>query len=179
MKRNSGKVEIIKILGELGEKLPKFPDGRIDFSKSNVAPVITVFVKYGDKILLLKRSDKVSTYKGKWNTVAGYLDEIKPIEEKVLEELREELGVGEESILSIHIADLFEFKDSRIEKTWIVTPVLVELEKEPEITLDWEHTDYTWIHPDELKNFDTVPNLDKSLERALAVRESDEDHDED
>ncbi|MBO8183616.1 MAG: NUDIX domain-containing protein [Archaeoglobus sp.] len=173
MKRNSGKVEITKILRELGEKLPKFPDGRIDYSKSDIAPVITVFVKYRDKILLLKRSDKVSTYKGKWNTVAGYLDEIRPIEEKVLEELGEELGIGEENILSIRIADPFEFKDSRIGKTWIVTPVLIELGKEPEITLDWEHTDYTWIHPDELKNFDTVPNLDKSLERALAVREND------
>ena len=51
--------------------------------------MIICFVRYNDEILLLKRSDKVWTYKGKWNVVAGYLDEIKPLREKALEELRE------------------------------------------------------------------------------------------
>ena len=157
---------LAEILMDLSKKLPKFPDGRINYSKSDVAPVITVFVKYKNEILLLKRSEKVSTYKGKWNTVAGYLDEIKPIEEKVLEELREELVINKENILSMHVTGHFEFKDLKIGKTWIVTPVLVEI-REPKIALNWEHTDYAWILPEELKNFDTVPNLDKSLEKAL------------
>jgi len=162
--------KIEDVLKEFAETFPKFPDGRIDYSRSNVALVITVFVRYKDTILLLKRSDRVSTYKGKWNTVAGYLDEIRPVEEKVLEELREELGIGKEDILSIYLADSFEFNDSNIGKTWIVTPVLVELSKKPEIRLDWEHTDFKWILPEELKNFDTVPNLDLSFEKAMEAR---------
>lgn len=159
---------LMEILMDLSKKLPRFPDGRLDYSKSDIAPVITVFIKYKDKILLLKRSEKVSTYRGKWNTVAGYIDEIKPLEKKVLEELREELGIERGNILSMHIAGHFEFADPKIGKTWIVTPVLVEI-REPKIALDWEHTEYVWIRPEELKNFDTVPNLDKSLEKALEV----------
>lgn len=159
--------KILKTIEEFAKKLPKFPDGRIDYSNSDTAPVITVFVKYKDKILLMKRSNKVRTYKGKWNTVAGYLDEVKPIEEKAFEEIREELGVAKDNILSLHIGELCEFADSEINKHWIICPVLVKLKNEPEIRLDWEHTEYKWIKPEELKEFDIVSNLDKSLENAF------------
>jgi ADP-ribose pyrophosphatase YjhB (NUDIX family) len=156
--------EILKIIKRFDEKLPKFPDGRINYSNSDAAPVITVFVKYDDKILLMKRSDKVSTYRGKWNPVAGYLDESKPIREKVLEEMREEIGVKENSIESIRIGKSYELTDTEINKTWITFPVLVELKNKPDIKLDWEHTEYRWIKPEELKNFDTIPKLVKSWE---------------
>ena len=102
-----------------------------------------------------------------WNTVAGYLDEVKPVREKVFEEMREEVGVGEESISSIHFGRPCRFTDERMGKTWIVYPVLVELKEKPEIRLDWEHTGYTWIKPEELKDFDAVPNLDRSLGNIL------------
>jgi 8-oxo-dGTP pyrophosphatase MutT (NUDIX family) len=152
---------------ELSKKLPKFPDGRIDYSNSDIAPVVTVFVKYQDEILLLKRSNRVRTYQGKWNAVAGYLDEIKPIKQVVLKELEEETGLGEEEIEKISHGRPYRFKDASINKTWIVHPVIVELKEKPEITLDWEHTDYRWVRMDELSHFDTVPNLVKSLEVVL------------
>ncbi|HDD36375.1 MAG TPA: hypothetical protein ENF50_02775, partial [Archaeoglobus veneficus] len=87
--------KVFEMLNEVSKKLPKLSDGRIDYSNSDVAPVVTVFVRYNNEILLLKRSNKVRTYKGKWNTVAGYIDEFKPLKEKILEELREEIGVDE------------------------------------------------------------------------------------
>jgi isopentenyldiphosphate isomerase len=158
---------ILDIVQYFEKKLPKFPDGRIDYSSSETAPVITVFVSYGNKILLLKRSDRVSTYRGKWNTVAGYLDEMKPVKEKVLEELGEEVGIEERDISSIKIGDPYEFRDEKIGKTWIVAPVLVKLKKTPEIKLDWEHTDFVWIEPEDICRYDTVPNLDKSLMKVL------------
>jgi len=158
---------ILEIVEGFSLRLPKFPDGRIDYSLSDVAPIVTVFVRYRDKILLLKRSDKVGTYRGKWNTVAGYLDDAKPVREKALEELREEIGVREEDISSMRFGEMLEFQDERIGRTWIVNPVLVELKKKPEIKLDWEHIEYKWIKPDELKNFDVTFNLDKSLHALL------------
>ncbi|RLI72296.1 hypothetical protein DRO97_09015 [Archaeoglobales archaeon] len=156
--------EILEVVEKLGKNLPKFPDGRINYSNSDVAPVITIFIKYNDEILLLKRSDKVRTYKGKWNTVAGYLDELKSIKEKVLEELREEVGIMEDVVSSIKFGKSYKFVDEEINKTWIVFPVLVELKEKVEVKLDWEHTEFKWIKKEELGNFDIVPNLDKSLE---------------
>jgi len=159
--------EILKFVEELGKKLPKFPDGRIDYSKSDIAPVITVFLMHGGEILIMKRSDKVRTYQGKWNTVAGYLDEIKPLEEKVFEEIEEETGIKREAVQSIKTGKTYRFSDGKINKTWIIQPVLVTLKERPEIKLDWEHTEFKWIKKEDIDKFDTVPNLKKSLDNIL------------
>jgi len=157
----------LRLIEELGKKLPKFPDGRINYSNAHTAPVISVFVRFDGKILLLKRSDKVSTYKGKWNAVGGYLDEIKPIRKKILGEVKEELGIGEDNIMSIRLGRSYEFNDKEIGKTWIVHPVLVELKERQDIKLDWEHTECRWIEADEIKNFDTVPQTERSWKNLL------------
>lgn len=160
--------KILNTIKKFAEKLPKFQDGRIDYSNSSIAPVITIFVKYKNKILLLKRSDKVNAYAGKWNSVSGYLDEVKPVQEKVLEELSEELGIQQDIILSIHFGKFWKLYDKKINKTWLIYPVLAELNKRPQIKLDWEHTDYKWTKPEDLTKFDIVTKLDTSLENALA-----------
>ena len=157
--------KILEKIKDFAKKLPKFPDGRIDFTHSETSLVLTVFIKYKDKILLLKRSNKVGTYKGKWNTVTGYIDEPKPLIKKIIEEISEELGITEDNILSYSIGKPFKFIDAKIKKTWIVHPAKVELKNNPDIKLDWEHSEYRWIKPEELKNFNIVPNLDLSLKR--------------
>lgn len=161
---------IFKTIKQFANKLPKFPDGRIDYSRSDIAPVIIVFLKYDDKILLLKRSKKVSTYKEKWNSVAGYLDELKPLQVKALEEIKEELGVDESHISLITIGKSCKFTDIKANKTWIICPVLAECKKEPDIKLDWEHTEYKWVRTESLKNFDTIPHLAKSLENVKSKK---------
>lgn len=160
--------KMLEKIKELAKKLPKFPDGRIDYTHSDNALVLTVFIKYKDKILLLKRSDKVGIYKGKWNTVAGYIDETKPLIKKIMEEISEELGITEDNISAYNLGEPFEFTDTRAKKTWIVHPAKVELKTDPDIKLDWEHTEYKWIKPEELGKFDTVPNLNLSLNKVLS-----------
>lgn len=156
---------ILKLIREFAERLPKFPDGRVDYHNSDTAPVADVFVKYQDKILLLKRSDKVGTYQGKWNCISGYLDELKPIYQKAMEEIEEESGIGRDDILSMRLGETYSFTDKG--KTYIVHPILVELKNQPVIRLDFEHTEYKWIKPEELGNFDIVPNTDKGLEKVI------------
>ncbi|MGH7843997.1 MAG: NUDIX domain-containing protein [Candidatus Binatia bacterium] len=160
--------EIDQTIRELAGKLPQLPDGRIDYSHSDTALVITCFVKFEDKILLLQRSDKVRTYQGKWNTVAGYIDEAKPLGELALRELREEVGISAEDIADIKIGNPFEFHDPDLNKNWRVQPVLAQLRRSPEIKMDWEHTDYRWIFPREINRFDIVPKLEESLKRVLS-----------
>ena len=162
---NEHEKKALIVVKGFAKKLPRFPDGRIDYSSSDIAPVTTVFIKYEGRILLLKRSDKVSTYQGKWNSVSGYLDETVPIRKKILEELREEVGIREENIKSLILGKDYEFTHNK--KTWNVYPALAELKNKPIIELDWEHTEYKWIKPEELKNFDTVPELDKGLKNVL------------
>ena len=161
-------LEFKETFKKLTKDLPKFEDGRINYSDAKQAPVLTCFVKYNEEILLLKRSDKVRTYQGMWTSVAGYLDELIPLEEKALEELKEELGIKKDLIKEIKLGKAYKFKDEKIDKTWFIFPVLIELNKRPNIQSDWEHTEYRWIDPKDLDGFNIVPNLDKSLKNALS-----------
>lgn len=97
--------------------------------------------------------------------MAGYLDEVKPVRDKVLKELEEEVGVEENDISSITFGETWEFRDPDIRKTWLIKPVLVELKRKPMVKLDWEHTEYKYIEPSELKSFDIVPNLEESWKK--------------
>ena len=159
--------KITRMINEFAKKLPKFPDGRIDYTHSDTSLVLTVFIKYKDKILILKRSNKVGTYQEKWNTVTGYLDEPKPLIEKIMDEMQEEIGIKKDNILSYSLGEPFKFTDPKARKTWIIHPAKIELKNNPDIKLNWEHTEYKWIKPEELKKFDTVPRLDLSLKKGL------------
>lgn len=159
--------EISKTLKEFSAKLPHFPDGRIDYSTSNKAPVLTCFVRFNGRVLILKRSDKVRVYRGKWNAISGYLDEPKPLREKVSEELKEELGIAQRDIGDVKIGSTYELFDKDLGMIWIVHPVLVELKKEPKLRLDWEHVDFKWIKPEEIGDYDIVPGLDENLKRII------------
>lgn len=144
--------------------LPRFPDGRIDYTFSDIAPVLSIFVRFNDDFLLLKRSDKVGNYKGKWNVVAGYLDEPKSVESKTLDEFKEELGIEESMIESISFGKRYEIQDKFLKKSFIVYPVMISLKEKPSIKLDFEHTEFRWIKLSELKDYDTIPDLENSLE---------------
>ncbi|MBS3777942.1 MAG: NUDIX domain-containing protein [Candidatus Thermoplasmatota archaeon] len=168
MKQTEDNVQ--QIVKKFSKKLPLFQDGRIDYSQSDTAPVLTVFIAYQNKFLLLKRSSKVRTYQQKWNTVAGYLDDPnQTIFEKILEELNEELNIKRKQISSYSFGQKYQFTDENNGKTWIVYPTIVTLSKKPDIKLNREHTDYNWITADEIKKYDTVPNLKKSMKRAIKL----------
>jgi 8-oxo-dGTP pyrophosphatase MutT (NUDIX family) len=156
-----------RILETMASTLPRTSDGRIDYTNAERAAVLTIFIKHDNKILLLKRSHQVLTYKGKWNTVAGYLDEIVPIHKKIYEELHEELNIQKNDICTIQLGSNFEFVDHSIHRTWIVFPVLVTLRQRPDIDLDWEHTDYQWIDPEKIDDYETVPNILTSFHHSI------------
>jgi 8-oxo-dGTP pyrophosphatase MutT (NUDIX family) len=162
--------ELHQLLMSFSKKLPHFSDGRIDYSQSDIAPVITVFIACQNEFLLLKRSNAVRTYKEKWNTVAGYLDNPKQnIFEKMLEELKEELNITRRNISSYSYGKSYQFTDKDNNKTWIVHPSLVMLSQKPVIKLNWEHSTFKWITIDEIDDYDTVPNLKESMERAFSL----------
>lgn len=66
------------------------------------------------------------------------------------------------------------FFDKILNTQWKVHPFLFALSansagEEDEILeklkIDWEHTVYKWIKPEEIKNYQTVPNLEKAWRR--------------
>lgn len=138
--------------------------GQVDFTHTRWAPVVNCVVKYKDKILLVERSAKLNLYPGYWNGISGFLDDQRGLEEKVKEELREELGLGEVHIRSIHRGEIFDQEAPEYKKTWVVHPVLVEVDTD-KITLNWEAKNYKWIMPTDAKSFKLLPGFDKVLKK--------------
>lgn len=102
--------------------------GQVDFTNVRWAPVVNCVVKYKQKILLVERSASLRLYPGYWNGISGFLDDQKNLEEKIYEELREELGIAKKHILSIRPGQVFDQEEPKYKKTWIVHPVLVTVD---------------------------------------------------
>lgn len=164
--------DITAMIKELGSRLPKFEDGRINYSSSDIAPVVSVFIAYDGKFLLLKRSSKVQHYKGLWDTVSGYIDELKPIKTKALEEVWEETGIGTDLIREVKTAAPYTLQDHNLGRSWVICPVLVVLSSKPDILLDFENDECRWVSPEEIKNYATVPDLAAGLNIVLGISSS-------
>lgn len=161
------KLDTQALIDKFGEGLPRLPDGRVDFSGAAAMPVLTCFVECQGKLLLLKRSNKVRSYQGKWCGVAGFIDQAKPVEDIVYAELKAELGLGPQDVESMALGQPYDFTDTALNRRWRIHPMFVRLKGTPRIDIDWEHTDFEWILPQDLGNYDTVPMLEESMRRAI------------
>jgi isopentenyldiphosphate isomerase len=154
--------DVLKKLDALSRKYPHFPDGRVNYTGTDYAPVVNVFIKFDGEILLLKRSEKVANYKGKWNSIGGFIDEPMPIEEKAIGEAEEELGISRSAIKQVISGEPYELYDPSVKKTWLICPFVIEMKSKPEIRLDFEASEYRWIRPEQITEFDIVFGLEKS-----------------
>jgi len=133
--------------------------------------VVTVIAKKDDRILILKRSRRVGTFKEHWAGVSGSILPGEKAAEAAIRELREETGRAPSSPNRIIQCDPVYARDSGT--IWKVHPFLMELDSD-KISLDWEHDEYRWIAPSELTRYQTVPRLEEvvsSLLKAEAVAE--------
>jgi 8-oxo-dGTP pyrophosphatase MutT (NUDIX family) len=123
---------------------------------------------YG-KLLILKRSNAVRTYKGLWGGVAGYIEENEEPYETAIKEIREEVGLEKDKISLIKQLDPIEFTDSYNGKVydWKIFSFLFKIEKKSKIIIDWEHLEYRWIPPLEIEKYDTVPYLKEIVSKLL------------
>lgn len=123
--------------------------------------VVTSILYHNGKILILKRSDRVSTYKGKWAGVSGYKENLDP-ESAARKEIIEEIGINDARLLKY--GGFMFLRDGR--RLWKIHLFLWELNDE-NIRIDWEHTEYRWVDPEKIKDFDTVPGFEKAVMKLL------------
>ena len=125
--------------------------------------IVTSFLKHNDKILILKRSNKVKTMKGLWAGVSGIIENNEPPIERAKIEIFEELGIGQQYIRLIKSAKELTIKSPQYDDhQWVIFPFLFVTEKS-EIKLNWENSEFRWISGNQLKEFHTVSNLEKVL----------------
>ncbi|MFN3301782.1 MAG: DUF6390 family protein [Patescibacteria group bacterium] len=127
-----------------------------------ISPVVHVFLKNRDKILILKRSNLLFTYPKLWNVIGGYIEKGDDLLERAIKEVEEETKIKRRDLKFIKRAKPYKVEDKSINKIWVTYPFLFET-KTDKIKIDWEHTKYRWIKPNEIKNYRTVPKLEKGL----------------
>jgi 8-oxo-dGTP diphosphatase len=132
--------------------------GVVEIANVTGREVVSCAVTCRDRFLLLKRSALVGSFREKWASVSGYVEEGETPYAAALKELREEIS-AEEATLVRAGKPVVTRKEGTV---WISHPFLFALENDS-ITIDWEHTEYRWIKIDELRGYDTVPGLDRGL----------------
>lgn len=128
-------------------------------------PVVTVFLLRrgpgGDRVLLLRRSGAVGTYRGRWAGVSGYLEDD-PLRQ-AMREVAEETGLGEEDVRLVRAGAPVYAPDPRLGRLWVVYPFLMEVRQGAQIRLDWEHVAARWVRPASVFLYPTVPRLPEAL----------------
>ena len=127
--------------------------------------IVTSFLRNSEKILLLKRSEKVKSMKNLWAGISGIIeDNEKPIKRAKIEIL-EEVGIEESDIILMKEGNKILIESPQYANhQWEVYPFLFSCSNK-EIKLNWENSDSRWIEINELNNFTTVPSLDRVLAR--------------
>jgi len=125
--------------------------------------IVTSFIKDNEKLLILKRSDKVKSMKGLWAGISGIIEKNEEPLERARIEIFEEVGITEDMITLVKSAEEMRVNSPQYKNhEWEIFPFLFEA-KSPKIKLNWENSEFKWINVRELENFDTVPSLQKVL----------------
>lgn len=138
--------------------------------------VVTVFLRNAGQVLLLRRSEDVGSYSGKWGGVAGHAEGDPGA--AALREVEEETGIGREDLTLVRQGDPFQVTDAALDIRWTVHPFLFDVTTRS-IETDWETTETAWVHPTAILTRETVPDLWTSYDRVrptVATVEADTTH---
>ncbi len=127
--------------------------------------VVTCFLEHGAEIALLRRSGRVGTYKGRWAGVSGYIEEGNTPYQQALEEIKEEAGLSEGDVELVKEGEPLEIVDEELGRKWVVHPFRFGVKTAEKISIDWEHTELRWIDPNDIGEYETVPNLLETWQR--------------
>jgi ADP-ribose pyrophosphatase YjhB (NUDIX family) len=129
--------------------------------------VVTSFLLHesaeGDRLLLLRRSDKVITHQGLWAAVFDYLEPGATPEEQAWREIAEEVGLGPGNIRLLVEGQAFHAPDPPSHTEGLVYPFLFQVLEPDRVRLNWEHAESRWIAPEAIIEFQTVPWFREAL----------------
>ena len=133
--------------------------GTVEIAGVGETEVVTAFLERSDgKILLLRRSQKVGSFRGRWAGVSGYLEDPTP-EGQAVREIGEETGLPAGAVALRRAGRVVYARDGP--RLWAVHPFRFRVDR-PDVTIDWEHTEFEWVAPSEIERRPVVPKLDRA-----------------
>ncbi|MFB6217480.1 MAG: NUDIX domain-containing protein, partial [Candidatus Aenigmatarchaeota archaeon] len=114
--------------------------------------VVTVVIERQGEYLMLKRSEEKSS-SGYWNFPGGRIED-EGVEDAALREAEEEAGVEGRAVETGE-----PYLSSGELGFWRIHPVLIHMENES-VELNWEHSEYKWVKPDEIKEMKSLSSTE-------------------
>jgi ADP-ribose pyrophosphatase YjhB (NUDIX family) len=131
--------------------------------------VVTCFLESDGDILLLRRSQQVGTYQGRWAGVSGYVESTP--DEQALTEIAEETGLSGQQVRLLKRGEPLAVEDDALGIKWIVHPYLFHVGDRSQVRTDWEHLEARWVSPASIGHFPTVPHLAETLARVYPAED--------
>jgi len=133
--------------------------GEVEIEGVSEQKVVTAFVvNPSGKVLLLRRSERVGSFRGRWAAISGYLEGSDPLQQ-AYREIREETGLERGALTLVQTGSVVVARDGST--AYLVHPFLFRT-AQSSIRLDWEHTEADWADPDQILARQTVPKLDRA-----------------
>ncbi len=138
-------------------------EGTVDIRGVTERHVVTTVLRNGGAFLVLRRSSRVGSFRGKWACVSGFIEAGETDVDAAKREIVEETGIrGPELARALPVE---RFRDGR--SVWTVHPFLFDVPTRS-VRIDWEHDESRWVTLDELPAYDCVPGLRSVVTKLLS-----------
>lgn len=138
-------------------------------TSEQVTHVVTCFVmrrdRGRDEVLVVRRSDRVRTYRGRWAGVSGYVEPGVTPEAQAYVELREEVHLTPPDTRLLRAGVPLPVQDAAEGLSWVVHPFLFLATAPEQVQIDWEAHESRWVAPGDIAGLQTVPGLASALAR--------------
>src|SRR2546422_1627462 len=128
--------------------------GTIELPDIRAKRVVTAILRNRGRILIVRRSEKVGTFQGKWSAISGRIEGREDPKRRAIVEVREETGIR--AITFRGAGDPVLARDGTT--IYVVHPFLFDTSNR-RVRLDWENVEHRWVRPEELERFESVPRL--------------------
>jgi 8-oxo-dGTP pyrophosphatase MutT (NUDIX family) len=117
-------------------------------------------------LLILERPCQVGSFQGYWSCISGYIEEGEDSIKTVLREVGEETGNKKDSLSLLSQADP---NHTETENLFFQSYCFLFDSAKSRVEIDWEHNQFAWVKPRDLKKYKMVPWFDKLYDRLNSI----------
>ncbi len=136
--------------------------GRVELPDVEATPVVSAFLRNRGRYLVVRRSERVGSFQGRWSAISGYVEGHEDPRRRAAQEIHEETGI--QGARFVRAAEPLVTRHANT--AFVVHPFLFDAPTR-RVSLDWENVEFRWIAPADLDRLRTVPRLPHVLQRLL------------